>query len=328
MPGARSRRVRGLAGWIAAGLTALALAAPAAYGEDAVTWLSRAATAARETNYIGTIVYQMGQHVESSRIAHLNDAGQQFEKLTNLDGPARELIRTRGEVRCYYPDAKLVRVEPRTFRNAFPSLSGEQRTTLAEYYDFSVIGTDRVSGRPAEVVAFRPRDGLRYGHRFWSDAATGLLLKARLENDDGQGVEQFAFTDIKLGVPVDRSLVEPTWPVTPADWRVIEGAAGDLAVAHTGWVVTHVPPGFSKIMEGYRRLHGHRDRVVHLVYTDGLVAVSVFIEPAASAHSPAGFVHQGGLNVYRVRRNGHLVTVMGETPGATVRQIADSVEHR
>lgn len=320
--------VRRLAAGIGSAAIVLALAVPVAHAEDAVSWLMRAASAARDTNYIGTIVYQIGPRVESSRIAHLNDGGRQFEKLTNLDGPARELIRTRGEVRCYYPDAKLVRVEPRTFRNVFPALSGAQRHTLTQYYDFRVVGDDRVSGRPAQVVVFKPRDGLRYGHRFWSDAATGLLLKARVVNEAGQGVEQFAFSDIKLDVPVDRSLVEPSWPETPPDWKVIGGAAGDLAVEETGWVVTHLPPGFSKIMEGYRKLHGRRDPVAHLVYTDGLVSVSVFVEPVDSAHIPAGFVHQGGLNVYSVRRGDHLVTVMGETPGATVRQIANSVEHR
>jgi len=33
---------------------------------------------------------------------------------------------------------------------------------------------------------FEPKDGLRYGHKFWSDATTGLLLKARLVNDKGE----------------------------------------------------------------------------------------------------------------------------------------------
>jgi negative regulator of sigma E activity len=39
-------------------------------------------------------------------------------------------------------------------------------------------------------------------------------------------------------------------------------------------------------------------------------------------------MQKGGLNVYRVRQDDHLITVMGETPGATVRQIAHSVAHR
>ncbi|HEV2221183.1 MAG TPA: MucB/RseB C-terminal domain-containing protein [Casimicrobiaceae bacterium] len=306
----------------------LAFVASTARADDAMQWLTRAAQAARELNYIGTILYQIGQRVETSRITHLNDGGREFEKLVNLDGPARELIRTQGEVRCYYPDAKLVRVEPRTFRNVFPSLSPKQQESLSRFYDFRVIGDDRVSGRPVQVVVFQPRDDLRYGHRFWSDAETGLLLKARLLNEKEEGIEQFAFTDISINAPVDRSMVAPSWPVTPKDWRVLEGVSGDVVRQATGWVVTRVPAGFEKIMEGFRRLRGRDERVAHLVFSDGLVSVSVFIEPQDALSAPIGFVHQGGLNVYSVRHDDHVITVMGETPSATVRQIANSVERR
>ena len=51
-------------------------------------------------------------------------------------------------------------------------------------------------GASADIVVFEPKDGLRYGHSFWSDATTGLLLKARLVNEKGEVVEQFAFTDV------------------------------------------------------------------------------------------------------------------------------------
>jgi sigma-E factor negative regulatory protein RseB len=98
----------------------LALVASNARAGDAMAWLTRAAQAARELNYTGTIVYQIGSRVESSRITHLFDGGREYAKLVNLDGPAREVVRSQGEVRCYYPDAKLVRVEPGTFRNVFP----------------------------------------------------------------------------------------------------------------------------------------------------------------------------------------------------------------
>jgi sigma-E factor negative regulatory protein RseB len=68
--------------------------------------------------------------------------------------------------------------------------------------------------------------------------------------------------------------------------------------------------------------------VAHLVFSDGLVAVSVFVEPMPQAPQPVGLSQQGGINVYSRQLNDHLVTVLGETPGATVRQIAFSVAHR
>jgi sigma-E factor negative regulatory protein RseB len=290
-------------------------------------WLSRAAQAARQLNYVGTIVYQIGSRVESSRITHVNEDGREYAKLVNLDGPAREVVRTQGEVRCYYPDAKLMRIEPGTFRNVFPSLLPEQQQSLSRFYDFRVVGEDRVGGRPVQVVVFEPKDELRYGHRFWSDAATGLLLKARVQNERGDGVEQFTFSDLTINARIDRSMVEPSWPTVPSDWQVLESATGDIVAQDTGWVVTRVPPGFAKIMEGFRKLRGRRERIAHLVFSDGLVSVSVFVEPLVASSAP-GYMRQGGLNVYRLKQDEHLITVMGEAPGATVRQIANSVVHR
>src|SRR5690242_17418258 len=298
------RRARLVTGRLAPAVFVLALVASAARADDAMQWLSRAAHAARQLDYAGTIVYQIGPRVESSRITHLYEEGHEFSKLVNLDGPAREVVRGDGEVRCYYPDAKLMRIEPGTFRDVFPSLLPEQQQSLSLYYDFRVLGEDRVGGRPVQVVVFEPKDGLRYGHRFWSDVKTGLLLKARVVNDRGDGVEQFAFSDLTINAPIDRSMVEPSWPSVPPDWQVQKNVAG------------------------FRKLRGRREPVAHLVFSDGLVSISVFVEPLMASSPPAGFLRQGGLNVYSLRQDDHLITVMGETPGATVRQIAHSVMHR
>jgi sigma-E factor negative regulatory protein RseB len=303
--------------------------APLARAEDAAAWLARAAAAARSQNYVGTIVFQHGGRVETSRLTHLVEGGTEHEKLVNLDGPAREVIRSAGEVRCYYPDAKIVRIEPRTFRNVFPSLSPQQQQALARYYDFRKAEVGRVAGLEAQAYVFEPRDGMRFGHKFWADRASGLLLKARLIDDKGEVVEQFAFTDIKIGAAIDPAEVKPSWSSLPPDWQVRQGSAGDAVPHDTGWVVARVPPGFVKLIEGYRSLRGKRGSVAHLVFSDGMVAVSVFVEPLGSGPvHPTGAMRQGGLNVYTTKLDDHLVTVLGEVPAVTVRQIAQSVARR
>ena len=300
---------------------------PTASADDAVAWLDRAADAARRQNYVGTIVYQHGARFETSRLVHLNEQGREYEKLVNLDGPAREVIRMNGEVRCYFPDTKVVRVEPRTFRNAFPSLSPQQQAALTDFYTFRMAERDRVAGIETQAWVFEPKDGLRYGHKFWADPASGLLVKARIFDDRNETVEQFAFTEITIGAKIDREQVKPTWPVTPPDWQVRQVAPGQDA-KDTGWTVTRPPPGFVKIVDAYRKLRGAR-QVAHLVYSDGLVAVSVFIEPIGSALPSAfGVSRQGGVNVVTRQQENNVVTVLGEVPVATVRQIAHSVARR
>ncbi len=212
-------------------LALAALVAAPARAEDATAWLARAATAAKELNYAGTIAFHLGDRLETSRIVHLNEAGSEFEKLTSLDGPAREVIRSNGEVRCYFPDARVVRVEPPSFRNAFPSLSPQQQSTLAQFYDFRKAEKARVAGLEAQAYVFEPKDGFRYGHKFWADTQTGLLLKARLLNERGDAIEQFAFLDVHIGARIDRDMVKPSWPPVPAEWEVKEFGRGEMPKA-------------------------------------------------------------------------------------------------
>ena len=79
----------------------------------------------------------------------------------------------------------------------------------------------------------------------------------------------------------------------------LQSALGDIDSRDTGWVVGRLPPGFTKIVEGYRLLRDRREPVVHLVYSDGLVAVSVFIEKTETTRPrPVGHSHQGSINVF------------------------------
>lgn len=311
----------------ACGVAAL-LWASLVFAQDAAGWLQQAAAAARQLNYIGTLVYQHDGRTETSRVMHLVDATGEHEKLVNLDGPAREVIRNNEQVRCYYPDAKVIRIEPRTYRNAFPSLLPQQIDTLAAYYHFRKAESARIAGMETQAYVFEPKDGMRYGHKLWADAASGLLLKAQLLNDHNLPIEQFVFTDVQIGATIDRESVRPTFRPPPADWEMREALPGDVVQQDTGWTVKALPPGFSKVVEGYRTLRGKVAPVAHLVFSDGLVAVSVFVEPMPDAPQPIGLSQQGGINVYSRQLNNHLVTVLGEAPGATVRQMAYSVARR
>ena len=221
-----------------------------------------------------------------------------------------------------------MRVEPRALHNVFPSLLPQQLATLAEYYNFRKAETARIAGLETQAYVFEPKDGMRYGHKFWADTAHGVAAEgasAQRKERDHRAIRVHRHPDRHQA----RSRhVQIAISATPADWQVRESAHGDVAPQETGWVVKDLPPGFSKVVEGYRTLRGKPDKVAHLVFSDGLVAVSVFVEPTPSTPQPMGLSQQGGVNVYSRPLNEHLVTVLGEAPGATVRQIAYSVSHR
>ena len=293
-----------------------------------VIWLQKIADAARSLNYTGTFVYQHGDQVETSRIWHVVDGSRELEKLEVLDGPVREVIRTDDEVLCYYPEVKTVKADKRRSK-PFPALLPDQLASLTEYYDVRMGDRERVAGRDAQLLVLDPKDGLRYGHKFWADVATGLLLKARMINERKETVEQFAFTQVAIGGNIDKEALKPKYDAQGPGWKRDSSGMVETASSDTGWIVGSFPAGFRKIMETKRQLPGRPTPVSHIVYSDGLAAISIFIEPLSpNSHPVHGISHQGAVNIYSRPVAEHMVTVLGEAPSATLVQVGKSVAAR
>ena len=64
----------------------------------------------------------------------------------------------------------------------------------------------------------------------------------------------------------------------------------------------------------------------HLVYSDGLATVSVFVEKIDPNTKPGmeGLSNMGAVHAYVMRADGHQVTTVGEVPAETITLIAKS----
>ncbi len=297
-------------------------------GGDAMAWLKKIAVASRQINYAGTFVYQHGNQVETSRIAHFVDAGGEYEKLETLDGPPREIVRNNDNVTCYLPDSKSVVIEKRTALR-FPALLPGQLSGIADNYAVKKGEQDRVAGFDCQVIALEPRDNLRYGHKFCVELATGLPLRARTYSDKHEMVESFAFSQLKIGGGVTKDMLKSRFAGKSQSWRIDKSALEQNETsADTGWVLNNQPTGFRKLTEMKRSIAGRPVQISHIVYSDGLAAVSVFIEPMPKSPPPAGPTYQGAVNIYVRSQADQMVTVVGETPARTVKQIAESLSPR
>jgi sigma-E factor negative regulatory protein RseB len=316
------------------GVAGAARSADGTSHEDALGWLKKMASASRQQNYSGTIVYQHGNHVETSRVVHyVNQAGGEFEKLEALDGPPREVVRSNDQVICYLPNTKTVLIEERNrgARN-FPALVPETLNGIGESYKVRKEGVDRVAGYDCQWIALAPRDNLRYGRRFCAELTSALPLRAHTVNDKGDPVESFAFTQLTLGGTFSRDKVKSKFAnrSRTQNWR-IERSAPSLAPptpADTGWVLTSPLPGFKKLMEAKRSMGGRSGAVSQIVLSDGLAAVSIFIEPMPQTQPAQSLSHQGAVNIYKRPYGNHVVTVLGEAPASTIMQIANSLEYK
>jgi sigma-E factor negative regulatory protein RseB len=74
-----------------------------------------------------------------------------------------------------------------------------------------------------------------------------------------------------------------------------------------------------------RRKIGDQQSRVHLVFSDGFAAISIFIDTRSNNGFRAGLAKEGSLNVYRRVLDDQFVTVLGDVPANTVKRIGDSL---
>lgn len=296
-------------------------------GADALVWLKKAYSATHKLSYAGMFVYQQGASVETSRITRVVDGGLARERLETLDGMPREVLREGDDVVCYLPATMTMRIDKQTAQRTFPAILPAQIRDLADNYVVRKGEVERVAGYDCQVLLLEPRDNMRYGHKLCADTATGLLLKAKTVDEKGVTLEQFHFTQLQIGGYIDRERLKSRFSAKGRDWRVENSHATQANLAGDGWQVRATPPGFQKVTEMTRILDG-TPGVGHIVLSDGLAAVSIFIEPSAGKQPASGLARQGAINVYTRQLGAHRITVVGEAPPESVRLIANSVEYR
>jgi len=310
-------------------LTALTLliGVGVAFGAEPKEWLERMNHALTTRNYIGVFTHNHGGRVETLRIIHRVRGRDVSERLLSLDGPGREFIREGNELTCYFPDKRTVLVERRApdgpLLGAIPSIDDGN----ALVYEIRGGERERLLGRTTRVVALHPRDEYRYGYRLWIDEQTSMPLKTQLCDQSGQVIEQIVFSNIDLPERIPDSMFKPQVDASNYHWLRAERAMVASNATPALWEAMRLPPGFRMATRSAQAMPGSSEPVAHLVYTDGIASVSVFVEPRqANSAGSEGPARVGSSSAYSTVVDGHQVTAVGEVPPSTVELIAKQVK--
>lgn len=286
-------------------------------------WLDRMATAVQTTNYEGTVIRLQNGKVEALKVAHVVADGVVREKVIIQEGNGLEIIRIGNEVQCILPDKKSVLVEEWNDQSTLFSTLPSSDIRFGNEYDVSVVREERVAGRKATLLAIRPHDEYRYGHRIWLDVETGFPLQTKLVGEDGEAIEQIKFADISLGEEIHASALAPSISTENFRWFTQPQRAIKQSV-EAPWGSDNLPAGFHVVSTHEEELPGKEAPVTHILYSDGLASVSVFVEPAKDKNltrrSRVGASHSYGTQI-----DGFQITAVGEVPAATVKKIATSM---
>lgn len=299
---------------------------------QAAQWLTRMHTAARQSNYQGTLVVSRGGQMMSSRVAHFCEGTQSFERVDVLDGKSRHVLRHNDQVLTVWPAERTATLEE---RQSAPTTAGPQGVDarLLAHYDVFAEGRSRVAGHDATMLLLRPRDSWRFAQRLWLEQASGLVLRTDVMASDGRVLESTAFSDVALAVkPQPQQITAPMKRLEGL--RVVRSASSRTALEAEGWRMKSPPPGFQSVNCVRRTWRAEPPTaeqadhpVLQAIYSDGLTHVSLFLEPQrADRQRPAGMVATGATHTLMTVVGAHEVTVIGDVPPATLKEFANALE--
>lgn len=292
-------------------------------------WLSKMHRAAHMSNYQGIFVYGQKDNLSSMKIIHRADATGERERLLSLDGTGREVLRNKNSVTCILPKSKSVIVEKSRPTSDFPPAFPMKINELSAIYKFSLSAIERVAGRKTQKVIITPKDEYRYGHVLWIDFDSGLLLKTHLMNETGKVVEKFMFTQIDFMKSIPDELLNATISGENFTWYESkdEKHTTKMMSSATNWAVKSLPKGFKADMNRKHVMPRSGVAMEHLMYSDGLSSISVFIEKENNKNNQLiGRSEMGAINACgRALDSGVHITVVGEVTQAAVMLICNSV---
>jgi sigma-E factor negative regulatory protein RseB len=302
-------------------------ATPAADGsEEARAMISRMNTALIKRNYDGVLTHQWKGGREVLRIIHRNQDGRMVERVVSTDGSGHEEVRNGTRWVAFNPGKRIawVQTQNRSFGyiTALNGLSAESE----KLYAISSPGTQRLKGwpKPMQLVSVLPRDGLRYGYRFWLDQDSAMPVKTQLVTQAGEVIEEISFITLTLPETISDELLKPDVDTKGFRWMRLDVPPGVVKQAFT--------PRANLLPTGFRVLNfnsaaagsppaGPQNR---FIVSDGVAWVSVFVDGVAKQQE-LGAGQMGTYATYVTRLDDYYITVVGEVPPATVKGIAEAV---
>jgi sigma-E factor negative regulatory protein RseB len=311
--------------WAAGGCAALLLSGVSlAADDDPRAWLARTDQALANRNYEGVFVHEHGGDSETLRVIHRVGSDGVSERLLSMDGSGREFIRRGTQLTCYLPDKRLVLVEKSSDGGLLLASLPRADTGAAGQYRITELTRTRASGRKVRVIAITPTDALRYGYRVWIDEASAMPVRTQLRSHTGEVLEQLVFTDLRLPAHISDSELQPAVDTRGYTFVHQDSDSTDSSPLSVTWEASLLPPGFTMTTSARQMLPA--GPVEHLVFTDGMASVSVFVAIGRSSQTLRDDAARlGTSSAYSTTVQGYRVTAVGEVPPETVRAIAQSI---
>ena len=136
------------------------------------------------------------------------------------------------------------------------------------------------------------------------------------------------FTQIEIVDHIPETMLKPAVSGESFTWHGDEDKSDKKLDVDKAWQVVNLPNGFVISARYIQQMPNSKQPAEHVVISDGLASVSVYIERFnAESQSFVGASRMGAVNIFGSVHEDHQVTVVGEVPMPTVEMIAQSIRY-
>ena len=289
-------------------------AMPSITADDALSKLVRAM---EQTAYdMSLIVYRPGSEPIPYVWRRGTINGERVELLNELNGPGAQILRFGKQVSYFEADKPAYTLAQEYVKGLLPHNLLHAPKTLAQAYDVIYVGRARVAGLSAHQLRIVSKDKSRYSYALWLDEASFLPVKFATFTLEGELLELVQVTHLNVTedvhpdfAKIDRTTLPPVQHLNPSKDFVLK------------WTISKLPVGMQEIQRRVTRLAITGELVEHLLLSDGLVDVSVYLQPSGDvAQEDVLLRNQSETFLARVKDNVQ-VTVIGKIPAQTANTI-------
>jgi len=287
----------------------------------------RLSIALRELNFSTSFVVVKNNQAEPYHWLHgiakntTSNIQVELEILALLNGPRRDFLRIDNTVSYIEPEYAPYSITSSHIRGPIPAVFSQDISILENNYHFVSVGRSRVLGRIAQLIRIVPKGTHRFGYWVWLDQQSGLLLKLAIITRKGQLLEQTQFTHLEITDDLSEYLKQ----LQLTDLPKVIGVLTKQEEHELAWQVSWLPDGFKRIKSNKHRINTSKQAVEFMLFNDGLVNLSVYVNPSKNKQRAIEFAYDGATLVLNQITNNVEVSVVGKIPAATAKKIASSV---
>jgi outer membrane lipoprotein-sorting protein len=191
---------------------------------------------------------------------------------------SQQIVINDGENEYLYDTKRNIAIREVSFYHYASDIDNKFRL-LKENYDFTLSGTEKIAGRPADVITIKPRNKDDISKKIWVDKEYNIILQEKTFQPDGNLLCDSHFTNIDFPKELSDKLfsLPKNTKVVVRDFKVttfsdIKDLKGKLKFPFL--FPSYVPRGY--VFDKANLIQEKNSEFVQIQYSDGLNILSLF----------------------------------------------------